>query len=99
MEPTVARGVMILRPARKIWDTLKQMYRYVKNISRIFEVYEQIFTLKMEDSLVQDHFASLRALLDELDLYQPLTSDIATMRRYRMELAITAYLSGLTSEL
>ena len=40
MEPTVARGVMILRPAKKIWDTLKQMYGYEKNISRVFEVYE-----------------------------------------------------------
>ena len=70
---------MILRPAKKIWDTLKQIYGYEKNISRVFEVYEQIFTLKMGDSTVQDHFASLRALLDELDLYRPLTSDIATM--------------------
>ena len=64
---------MILRPVKKIWDTLKQMYGYEKNISRVFEVYEQIFTLKMGDSSVQNHFGSLRAFLDELDLYQPLT--------------------------
>ena len=74
MEPMVARGVMILKPAKKIWNTLKQMYGYEKNISKVFEVYEQIFTLKMRDSSVQDHFGSLQALLDEFDLYQPLTS-------------------------
>ena len=47
MKPTVAWGVMILRLVKKIWDTLKQMYGYEKNISRVFEVYEQILTLKM----------------------------------------------------
>ena len=69
MEPSIARGVMILRPAKKIWDTLKQTYRYEKNISRVFEIYKQIFTLRMEDRSVQDHFTTLRALLDEPDVY------------------------------
>ena len=72
MEPTVARGVTILRLAKKIWDVLKLMYGYEKNISWGIKIYEQIFTLEMRDSSMQDHFASLRALLDELDLYQSL---------------------------
>ena len=71
---------------------------YEQNISRAFEVYEQIFTLKMGDSSIQQHFSSLRSLLEELDLYQPLT-DITTMRRYREELAVAAYLSGLALQL
>ena len=28
MESSVAHGVMLLRPAKKIWDTLKMMYGY-----------------------------------------------------------------------
>ena len=46
MEPSVARGVMMLRPAKKIWDTLKITYGHEKNISKVFEVYEQIFSLR-----------------------------------------------------
>ena len=58
MESSVAHGVMLLRPTKKIWDTLKMMYGYEQNISRVFEVYEQIFTLKMGDSSVQQHFST-----------------------------------------
>ena len=58
MEPSVARDMMILRPAKKNWDTLKQLYGYEKNISLVFEIYEQIFTLRMGDSSIQDHFAT-----------------------------------------
>ena len=39
MEPSVARGVMMLRPAKKIWDILKITYGHGKNISKVFEVY------------------------------------------------------------
>ena len=28
MESSVAHGMMLLRPAKKIWDTLKMMYGY-----------------------------------------------------------------------
>ena len=73
------------------------MYGYEKNISSVFEIYKQIFTLRMGDSSVQDHFATLQALLDKLDIYQPLTSDVTTMRRYREELAIATYFSSIDS--
>ena len=102
MEPIIARGVMILCPAKKIWDTLRLTYGYKKNILRVFEVYKQLFTLHQGDRSVQEHFTVLRALLDELDVYQPLTIDISRMRQYRDELAepaVAVYLSGLNLDL
>ena len=74
MEPSVAREVMMLRPAKKIWDTLRLTYGHEKNISRVFEIYEHLFTLRQGDRSVQEHFTALHGLLDELDIYQPLTS-------------------------
>ena len=73
MESIIACGVMMLRSAKKIWDTLQLTYGLEKNISRVFEVYEQLFTLRQGDRSIQEHFIILRALLDELDVYQPLT--------------------------
>ena len=40
MESNVVRGVMMLRPVKKIWYTLNTTYGHEKNISRVFEVYE-----------------------------------------------------------
>ena len=48
---------------------------------------------------MQEHFTTLRGLLDEFDIYQPLIADITKMRQYREELAVVAYLSSLNLEL
>ena len=59
---------------------LRLTYGHEKNISRVFEVYEQLFTLRQGDQSLQDHFALLRALLDEFEVNQSLTADITQMR-------------------
>lgn len=71
MEPIVARGAMMLCSAKKIRDTLRLTYGHEKNILRVLEVYEQLFTLRQGDHLVQKHFTLLCVLLDEFDVYQP----------------------------
>ena len=90
---------MMLHPAKKIWDILKITYGHKKNIFRVFEVYEQIFSLRQGDRSLQEYFTTLHGLIDELDIYQPLTADITKMRQYWEELAVTAYLSSLNPEL
>ena len=73
-EEQVARGVMMLTPTKRIWDSLRRTYGHEKNVSRIVEVYEQIFTL--HDQSVQELYATLRSLLDEFEVYQSLVVDI-----------------------
>ena len=58
-----------------------------------------MFTLHQGDRSVQEHFTALRGLLDELDVYQPLTVDITQLRKYREELAVATYLSSLNPDL
>ena len=99
MEQQIARDVMLLRPAKKIWDTCRLTYGYEKNISRVFEIYEQLFTIRQGEHSIQKHFTRLRALLDELEMYQPLTGDISQMKKYREELAVSIYLFNLNSNL
>ena len=54
-----------------------------------------MFTLRQEGRLVQDLYASLRALLDELEVYQSFVSDIAKIREYHEELTIAIFLTAL----
>ena len=82
----------MLKLAKRIWDTMKITYGHRKKISRIGKIYEQIFTFRQADRLVQDYFSSLRVLLDELEIYQHFVVDISNMREYREELAVTTFL-------
>lgn len=86
MEPAVARGVTMMQPAKKIWDALRKTYGYRKNVSKTFQVYQQIFILKQRDKTCQEHYSLLRGLIDELDIY-------------REELAVAAYLASLNPEI
>ena len=70
MDKDVSRGVMMLRPAKKIWQTLQSTYGHEKNIARICEIYEHLFTHRQGERSVQEFYNSLRALLDELEIYQ-----------------------------
>ena len=62
-------------------------------------MYEQLLTLRQDDHSIQEHFTILRALLDELDVYQHLTTDISRMKKYREELAVEVCLSSLNLHL
>ena len=66
----------MLRPTKKIWDMLRLTY------GRVFEMYGQLFIIRQGDRLVQEHFTLLRALLDELEIYQPLIVDITQMKSW-----------------
>ena len=89
----------MLRPTKKIRDTLRLTYGHEKNISRVFEVYEQLFTLRQDDRSVQEHFTLLRSLLNDLEIYQPWTAEITQMKQYREELAVAMYLFSLNPDL
>ena len=66
MDESVAHSVMMLKPAKM--DTLRSTTGNEKNIARVCEIYEQLFSLRQGERSIQEHFATIRALLDELDV-------------------------------
>ena len=72
------------------------MYDNEKNSSRVFEIYERLFELKHGDRFVPEFYGELEGLIDELDMHQPSVTDVATLRRYRQDLAVSKFLSGLS---
>jgi len=45
MDEEVSADVMFLKTTKEIWDTLKELYSNEKNISRIVDLYERVFSL------------------------------------------------------
>ena len=96
LEEKISEYVMFLTTAKEMCDTLKVMYGNEKNTSRVFEIYERLFELKHGDRFVPEFYGELEGLIDELDMHQPPVTDVATLRRYRQDLAVSKFLSGLS---
>jgi hypothetical protein len=95
--PAIAEPMQLISPSKAIWDEWARMYGYRSNITRTVDIFEGLFTTKQAGRPLQEFYGSLRSLLNQLEVYQPYTTDIATQRRYREELAVALFLAGLDS--
>ena len=95
IKQNIAESLTHIKPARSLWQTLETMYANQTNIGRVVEIFESLLTLKQGNLSLQAHFGRMQALIQEVDLYQPPTTDLVTLKRYRPELYASIYLSGL----
>ena len=61
--------------------------------------YERMFELKQGDKSVVEFYGELKSLVDELEMHQPVVTDAVTLRGYYQDLAMSKFLSGLSSTL
>ena len=95
IKQNIAESLARIKPARSLWQTLETMHVNQTNIGRVVEIFETLLTLKQGDLSLQAHFGRKQSLIQEVDLYQPPTTDLVTLKRYRAELYAGIYLSGL----
>ena len=91
MEQNIAESLSCIKQARSLWQTLETMYANQTNIGRVVEIFETLLTLKQGDLSLQAHFGRMQALIQEVDLYQPPTTDLVTLKRYSAELYAGIY--------
>jgi len=89
---------MFLTTVKDMCDTLKVMYDNEKSLSRVFEIYERLFEVKQGNRSVPEFFGKHKGI-DELEMHQPAVTDAAILRRYRQDLAVSKFLSGLSFSL
>ena len=95
IEQNIAESLVRIKPVLSLWQTLETMFVNQMNIGRVVEIFETLLTLKQGDLSLQAHFGRMQALIQEVDLYQPPTTDLVTLKRYRAEHYASIYLSGL----
>ena len=95
IKQNIAESLTRIKPTRSLWQTLETMYANQMNIGHVVEIFETLLTLKPGDLSLQAHFGRMQTLGQEVDLYQPPTTDLVTLKRYRAELYAGIYLSGL----
>jgi len=95
LEEIISGSVMFLTTAKDMWDTLKVMYENENNSSRVSEIYECLFELKGDRSVLE-FYGKVKGLIDELEMHQPFVTNAATLRGYPQDLAVSKFLSGLS---
>ncbi|KAK3420744.1 hypothetical protein EUGRSUZ_G01582 [Eucalyptus grandis] len=99
MEPSIAANVMFHTTAKGVWDDLMESYSQHKNMSRVYELYEKIFNFKQGDKSLGEYYSALKGMWEELNLYQPITTDLERLKTQRSEFQVAKFLSGLNADL
>ncbi|KAH6798462.1 hypothetical protein C2S51_034946 [Perilla frutescens var. frutescens] len=99
MDESVSKNIMFLDIAKAMWDALREMYSNDKNVSRVFELYEKLFSHCQDGQSVNDYFSTLKGLADEILVYHPLSCDATTRQKQWEEFMVAKFLSGLDHSL
>ncbi|GMY05189.1 UBN2_3 domain-containing protein [Fagus crenata] len=95
LESDVFNNVSYLKSSKDIWYTLHLMYSFEENTTRIHELYQDMFSLQQGDCSIKEYFSLLQGMWDELNVYQPLSTDLQKQQQYREEFRVGKFLSGL----
>ncbi|XP_078435034.1 uncharacterized protein LOC144706034 [Wolffia australiana] len=92
---TIVEPMQLLSPSKAIWDEWACMYGYRSNIGRTVEIVEGMFRARRCTRSLQEFYATLRSLLNQLEIYQPYTPDLTVQSHYREETAVGLFLAGI----
>ena len=99
LEPQVATTVEFCDTSKAIWDSLAESFSTQSNVSRVYELYEQIFAMRQSGRSLPDYYSSLKTLWDQLLQHRPFTTDVTTQKQHWEEFMMASLLSGLDPEL
>jgi hypothetical protein len=99
VDDSIHRSYALVRPASKIWTSLKTTYGNEHNIGRVCDLWEQLFRAEQGEDSPHAFFNRLKSLGDELEVLRPPTTDIASQVKYREEILVARFLAGLHPEL
>ncbi|XP_043697036.1 uncharacterized protein LOC122647788 [Telopea speciosissima] len=99
MEPSIASNMMFHKTAMGVWEELRESYSQDTYLSWIYDLYEKFFSLKQEGKSLGKYYNSLKGMWEELNVYQPISTDAAMIKAQRSEFLVAKFLSGLDSDL
>lgn len=98
MQPTISEGLLFLRTAKEIWDTVQEMYSQRNSLARNYQLHREIATMQQGEMSMEEYYAALKKKWEELDHYQPLATTVEGIRKQNEQRRIFEYLAGLRSE-
>lgn len=81
--------------AKELWDTLKNVFGNISNLTRVFEVKREINNLSQEDTEFNTFFGKFRALWAEYEMLRPASMDADVLNERREQDKVFALLMVL----
>lgn len=97
LDPAILEAYSYCETAQELWETLKNVYGNVSNLTRVFEVKKSINNLSQEDMEFTKHFGKFRSLWAELEMLRPSTLDPMILNERREQDKVFALLLTLNS--
>lgn len=91
-------GLLFLRTAKEIWDTVQEMYSQRNSLARNYQLHREIATMQQGKMSMEEYYAALKKKWAKLDHYQPLATTVEGIRKQNEQRRIFEYLAGLRSE-
>ncbi|XP_043705457.1 uncharacterized protein LOC122655317 [Telopea speciosissima] len=95
IEPSIAANVVFHKTVKGVWNDLKESFSQEKNISRTYELYENLFRFSQQDKSLNEYFSGYKGIIEELQVHQPLTTDLEQLKLQRAEFHVAKFLAGL----
>ena len=99
MEPHIATTVEFCDSSKKIWDSVAESFSHQSKVSRVYEIYEKIFTTRQSGKPLSEYYSTLKNSWEQLLQYWPLTTDLEQQKQYWEDFMIASLLSSLDSDL
>ncbi|XP_077217898.1 uncharacterized protein LOC143852403 [Tasmannia lanceolata] len=98
MIPQISGTMMQLPTAKRIWDHTAVMFSGVGNLSRISATYSEWMHLRRGDTPLSTYYGQFVSHCQQLDIFLPLTTDLAVVARQRDQLRVVQFLDTLGPE-
>ncbi|KAL1190139.1 hypothetical protein V5N11_015560 [Cardamine amara subsp. amara] len=80
LETAILEAYSYCETEKELWETLKNVYGNVYNLTRVFEVKKAINSLSQEDLEFTKHFGKFSSLWAELEMLRPFSVDPAILK-------------------
>ncbi|MFV0960728.1 hypothetical protein QML37_30600, partial [Klebsiella pneumoniae] len=95
MEQNVAANFNFLDTAEEVWTSAKDLYGEHFNAARIYHLSQKKANLKKGPSPISEYLGVFKSIWDEMDVYAPITNDLAQAKKLRDQDRIFEVLAGL----
>ena len=99
MESKINCSLVFLPTAKLDWEQAKELYSGVNNLKRIYDLHQNYLSLSLGDMSLEDYYNKFKGVCEELNIYQPISTDVKIMKKQRDSMHVARFLSGLAKSL
>ena len=99
MESKISCSLVFLPTAKLVSEQAKELYSGVNNLKWIYDFHQNYFSLSLSDMSLEDYYNKFKGVCEELNIYQPIFSDVKLMKKQQDSMHVARFLFGLPKSL